>query len=92
MTTTYDHFGFERHQAVAYNAHIYLTALTAGLKLAEVAVKDSNATFVADLKKSIASAQVAVVDQEKGGEGGEDRQRGRSGRSMQAYLEGLQNV
>ena len=62
LTTTYDHFGFERHQAVAYNAHVYLTALAAGVKLAE-AVADS--ATAATVSKSIAIAQSAVVDEAK---------------------------
>lgn len=62
LTTTYDHFGFERHKAVAYNAHVYLTALSAGVKLAE-AVADAAAA--AEVMKSLALAQKAVVDDTK---------------------------
>ena len=29
LATTYDHFGFHTHDTVAYNGHIYLTALVA---------------------------------------------------------------
>jgi non-lysosomal glucosylceramidase len=37
LTTTYDHFGFERHETVAYNAFVYLAALAAGAELADAA-------------------------------------------------------
>lgn len=36
LQTTYDHFGFDRRQVVAYNAHIYLTALRAVQAMATV--------------------------------------------------------
>lgn len=35
VQTTYDHFGWDGRRAVAYNAHIYLTALKAVEKMAE---------------------------------------------------------
>merc|ERR1712087_22991 len=35
LETTYDHFGWGNRQAVAYNAHIYLTALQAVKRMGE---------------------------------------------------------
>merc|ERR1711924_246387 len=59
LTTTYDHFGFERHRAVVYNAHIYLTALQAAEKLAE-AVDDH--AVVTKAQAAMARGQQAIVD------------------------------
>lgn len=59
LTTTYDHFQFERHQAVTYNAHVYQAALSAAIKLAQ-AVQDVDA--VQTLQASLAVSQEAVVD------------------------------
>ena len=36
LATTYDHFGFHTHNTVAYNGHIYLTALKAVEELAKI--------------------------------------------------------
>eukprot|EP01051_Picozoa_sp_SAG22_P001826 SAG22_NODE_75_length_22256_cov_45.062960_13_plen_232_part_00 len=59
ITTTYDHFGFERHRAVTYNAHIYLTALNAAKALAAV-VGDTET--LAAVEKSYKFSQAGLVD------------------------------
>ena len=53
ITTTYDHFGFERHQAVTYNAHIYLTALNAAKVLATTAGDEAS---LAEIEKAYGSS------------------------------------
>jgi len=50
VTTTYDHFGWERKRTVVYNCHIYLTALRAAKAMATDLVGDgatANATAAA---------------------------------------------
>lgn len=59
VTTTYDHFGFEKHRTVAYNAHIYLTALTAAKALA-AAVGDTATLAMAE--DALVRSTVGVVD------------------------------
>lgn len=53
LETTYDHFGFGGKETVAYNAFIYLAALSAGAEMA---------AFVADapLQSRVAAAQLAA--------------------------------
>ena len=62
LTNTYDHFHFERHRAVAYNAHVYLTALEAATRLA-LAVGD-HATH-AKASSALELSSTAVLDPDK---------------------------
>ena len=59
LTNTYDHFGFERRRAVAYNAFIYLAALRAAAALADH-LGDTPAATLA--KTALAASTAAVVD------------------------------
>jgi hypothetical protein len=59
LTTTYDHFGWEKKHSVVYNAHIYLTALQAAIALAD-AMGDAATSQAAS--KALAAGQAAVVD------------------------------
>ena len=47
LATTYDHFGFHTHNTVAYNGHIYLTALVAVEAMANVMGDTATATSAA---------------------------------------------
>ena len=60
ITTTYDHFGFERHQSVTYNAHIYLTALNAAKVLATTAGDEAS---LAEIEKAFELTQKSIVDE-----------------------------
>ena len=59
LTTTYDHFGFEKHRAVSYNAHIYLTALQAARQLAMVV---GDAATLQAVEAALALSTQAIVD------------------------------
>ena len=59
LTTTYDHFGFEKHRAVSYNAHIYLTALQAARRLAMVV---GDAATLQAVEAALALSTQAIVD------------------------------
>ena len=61
LTTTYDHFGWERQRGVVYNAHIYLVSLRAGQELAKAA---ADAETEARARVAIALAQAAVVSED----------------------------
>eukprot|EP00656_Telonema_subtile_P019767 TRINITY_DN20977_c0_g1_i1.p1 TRINITY_DN20977_c0_g1~~TRINITY_DN20977_c0_g1_i1.p1 ORF type:complete len:1000 (+),score=124.94 TRINITY_DN20977_c0_g1_i1:180-3179(+) len=65
VETTYDHFGFGKRQAVAYNAHVYLTAMSAFQRMS-VMMKDSNSTQMAESALTIARAAL-VKPKESGG-------------------------
>ena len=59
LTNTYDHFGFERRRAVAYNAFIYLAALRAAAALADHLGDTPAATLATS---ALAASTAAVVD------------------------------
>lgn len=55
----YDHFFFERRRAVAYNAHIYVTALQAARRIA-LALHDTPATI--EIAAALELSRAALVD------------------------------
>ena len=62
LTNTYDHFGFEHHRAVAYNAHVYLAAVRAAKELAS-ALNDTAMHDEATAALGLSTA--AIVDPQR---------------------------
>ena len=58
LSTTYDHFGFHTHTTVAYNGHIYLTALAAVEAMATEVMQDTATATACATASALAKAQL----------------------------------